>query len=130
MTTLTTQEMVDVRRHCGYGAFGSSGNVSLMYFRFFPQYNTLEYRLHNLSDEEVSVIQDNYLPNLNQLESDLFEMRAAQIVESAAVFHRNMGEADDRIANLTFHKKLLLSFLQLPPGPWFVGGSSGCRMIV
>jgi hypothetical protein len=127
---LSSQDMVDVRRHTGYGAFGSSGNVSLMYFRYFPSYNSLEYRLNNLTDEEVSVIQDNYLPKITQLENDLYTMREAMIVESAAVFHRNMDEASDRISNLTFYKKLLLSFLQLPPGPFFVGSSACVRMVV
>lgn len=127
---LTNQDMVDCRRHTGYGFFGSNGNVSLMYWRFFPQYNTLEYRLNNLQDEEVAVIQQNYLPKLNQLENDLYTMRDAMIVDEAAVFKRNKQEPEDREALLTYYKRLLLSVLQVPAGPWFVGNSTSVRMVV
>lgn len=127
---LTSENMVDVRRHTGYGFFGSTGNVSLMYYRYFPQYNTLEYRLNNLSDDEISVLQDNYLPKLNQLENDLYTMREAMIVDKAAVFTRNKDEPSDREDLLTYYKKLLLSVLQIPPGPWFIGSSACVRMIV
>ena len=127
---LTAQDMVDVRRHLGYGFFGSTGNVSLMYYRYFSQYNTLEYRLNNLADEEVAVLQQNYLPKLNQLEQDLYAMRDAMIVDTAAVFHRNMNEIADREGLLDYYKRLLLSALQVPPGPWYVGGGGSARMIV
>lgn len=127
---LTDQDMVDLRRHAGYGALGSSANRSLMYFRYWPEYQALEFRVNNLQDEEIIYLQGQLLPFLNQLEKDVYGVRANLDTDKAAVWTHNRDETIDRIDLYNYHRKLLCSFMQLPPGPFFVTNSaSGFRFI-
>lgn len=132
---LSTQNMVDARRHMGYGFYGSTGNVSLMYWRYFPEYNTLEYRLNNLATDEENVLINTYLPTLNQL-----EMQSAAAgngtssdtlsTDQAAVWTHNKNEVDDRIGLYNYYRKLLCNVMQVPPGPYFGTARSSVRMYV
>lgn len=127
---LTTQDMVDVRRHCGFGFLGADSNKSLMFFRYWPSYMTLEYRLGHLLDEEIILLQAQYLPNLNQLEIDIYGVRDNVDTKSAAVWHWNEHEASDRIDLYNYHRKMLCSFFQVEPGPFFVSSSGVMRFVV
>jgi hypothetical protein len=64
---LTDQQKTDIRRFCGYPAYGASpaGNIG---WRFYVAYGLLEYRMNNLSVAEIAVVL-NYLSTLNQLEA-------------------------------------------------------------
>jgi hypothetical protein len=137
MVVLSTQDMVDCRRHLGYGFYGAtSNNRTLMYWRYFAQYNTLEYRLANLQDEEASIVIDTYLPILNQLElqpavsgnggddDDLDTSRAA-------VWYRNPDEIGERIRLYKHYCQTLAGVLQVPMGPWSpLTGGNTIRMLV
>ena len=132
--TLSTQDKVDIRRHMGYGFLGA-GQPGLMYFRYFPHYQTMEWRMDNLQDEEITVLQDTYLPVLNQL-----EMQTAGAgdgadndtldTDRAAVWFHNKDEVTDRAALYTYYRKMLCNVMQLPPGPFFELGGSTIRMMV
>lgn len=127
---LTDQDKVDIRRHTGYGAYGS-GPRTLMFFRYYAEFATLEWRMDNLTDAELAVVQGQYLPYLNQLEQDVFNVRDNLDTKQAAVWHWNTNELSDRLDLFNFQRKLLCSFLELPPGPFFVSSSgSGVRLTV
>ena len=61
----TDQQKTDIRRFCGYPAYGASDAGSG--WRFFTAYGALEYRLNNLSGNEAAVVV-TYLATLTQLE--------------------------------------------------------------
>lgn len=122
---LTNQDLVDVRRHCGYGFLGA-GTHSLMYWRFFRFYNTLEFRMANLQDEEVSLLQDTYLPNLNALEMAPATASDNLDTSRAAVWFHNDNEVTDRMALYGTYRKMLCDVMQIPPGPFFQ--TSGCTV--
>lgn len=137
MAALSVQDMVDCRRHLGYGFYGATANnQTLMYWRYFPQYNTLTYRLSNLLDEEAAIVTDTYLPILNQLElqpavsgngGDDDDLDTAR----AAVWYRNADEIGERIRLYKHYCLTLAGVLQVPMGPWSpLNGGNTIRMLV
>ena len=131
MSAFTDQDLVDIRRHCGYGALGGQANQSLMYWRYMPMYQALEYRLANMTTDEINLVQGLYLPNLNQLEADLYNVRGTLVASKAAVYTHNDAEFSDRMEVFSFFRKQLCAFFQIGEGPFFVGsGGSTIRMSV
>ena len=63
---LTDPEKTDVRRFCGYPAYGA-GVDGFDGWRFYQVYGLLEYRMTNLSCEEESVVR-RYLAQLRGIE--------------------------------------------------------------
>jgi hypothetical protein len=131
--SFTDQDKVDIRRHMGFGALGDTqpGGSSLMFFRFFAEYTTLEYRMNNLLDPEIALVQGQYLPFLNQLEQDIYSVRSNLDTDAASVWTHNREETVDRIELYNYHRRVLCAFFQLPEGPFFVSSSgAGARFIV
>ena len=79
---LTDAQKVDIRRFCGYPAYGASpaGNIG---WRFFEAYGTLEYRMNNLSTDEIIVLL-NFLNTLYALEAAVPSASGNLDTESAA----------------------------------------------
>jgi hypothetical protein len=130
--SFTNQDFVDIRRHMGYGALGDTaeGGSSLMFYRFYPEYKTLEWRMSHLTDEEVALVQGQYLPNLNALEQDIYGVRNTLTASQAAVYTHNDHEMSDRVELFTYFRKQLCAFFQLPSGPFMVyTGASGMRFV-
>lgn len=132
--TLSTQDKVDIRRHMGYGFLGA-GQPGLNYFRYFPQYQTMEWRMDNLIDEEIQVLQDTYLPVLNQLEMQPAGAGDGSVndtldTDRAAVWYHNKDEVGDRFALYQTYRRQLCNLLQLPPGPFYDIGGGTVRMYV
>ena len=111
---LTDAERTDARRFCGYPAYGS-GQSGFQSWRFFTTYGTLEYRLSNLSDDELIV--RNYLSQLNTLEPAIVGAAQNLDTDKAAVWSRNRAEVRDRTALFISWCCRLCGFLGLPPGP-------------
>lgn len=111
---LTEQQKTDIRRFCGYPAYGSSpaGNLG---WRFYTAYGLLEYRLNNLSVSEMSVI-TNYLSTLNQLETAVPSASDNLDSDAAATWSHNRDEVKDRLDLLDEWRKRLCSFIGVPPG--------------
>src|SRR5271168_3313452 len=95
---LTDQQKTDVRRFCGYPAYGATpaGNIG---WRFFTAYGLLEYRMNNLSIAEIAVV-TNYLATLTQLEVAVPGASANLDTEQASVWTHNANELSDRLALL------------------------------
>jgi hypothetical protein len=122
----TDFEKTDIRRFCGYPAYGA-GASGFQGWRFFQAYGLLEYRLNNLSDAEEAVVR-TYLGTLRGLEVGVPQTAQAMDTDQAAVWTRNKDEMRDRLMLLDEWRRRLCAFLGVPPGPTFV--SSGITLVV
>ena len=111
---LTDQQKTDIRRFCGYSAYGASpaGNIG---WRFYTAYGLLEYRMNNLSAAELTVVA-NYLTTLNQLEVVVPLASDNLDSDAASVWTHNRNEVGDRLNLLDEWRRRLCSFLGVPPG--------------
>lgn len=125
----TDQDIVDIRRYCGYGMFGTGQN-SMQYWHFYQHYATLEWRIENLSETEMSVIADTYLPTMRQLETDIATARTNLDTDRAAVWVHNDNEISDRVSLLMWHRRELCNMLELPPGPFLGNTGNTMRVVV
>lgn len=123
-------EKTDIRRFCGYGAFGSQALPASGY-RFATAYGTLEYKLNNLMPAEEAVVRTTYLTNLAQLETDIIGssgVRTNLDTDEAAVWKHNKREYQDRKALFDGTRRELCHFLGIQPGPGL--GSGGLSFVV
>jgi hypothetical protein len=123
---LTDQQKTDVRRFCGYPAYGASpaGNIG---WRFYTAYGLLEYRMNNLSAAEIAVVL-NYLATLTLLESAVPAASENLDTEKAASWMHNPGEITDRLRLLDEWRRRLCSFFGVPPGEGLSG--NGLQWVV
>jgi len=115
LSQLTDREKIDVRRHCGFPAYGASAS-SFSSWRFFQTYGLLEYRMNNLADGEVGVVR-RYLSALDALETAIPQASGNLDTSQAAVWQHNKDEVADRMRLFDSWRARLCSFLGLPPGP-------------
>jgi len=126
--TFTDAQLVDIRRHCGYPAYGD-GSVVFPYPWVMRQYLALEYRLQHLDQSEGPVVVDTYLANLTLLENAIPATGANLDTDAAAVWTHNKDEQKDRDALFDSWRRRLCQFLGVPPGPHF-GAASGTVPVV
>jgi len=127
----TDAEKTDVRRFCGYGAFGGGQPLPASGYRFSTQYGVLEYKLNTLSSAEEAVVRTTYLANLGTLESDIIGStgtRSNLDTEQAAVWRHNKNEYRDRKALFDGTRRELCNFLGIQPGPGL--GIGGLTLVV
>ncbi len=122
----TDQQKTDIRRFCGYPAYGAApgGNMG---WRFFTAYGALEYRINNLSTTEAQVVV-NYLTTLNQLEQVVPGASDNLDSDGAASWTHNRNEVADRLRLLDSWCRRLCAFLGVPPGEGL--GSGGLSWVV
>ena len=124
----TAAQLVDIRRFCGYPAYGD-GNVVQPAPWMMKFYLVLEYKLNHMAAAEGGVVV-NYLSSLNTLESAIPAASATLNVDSAGPFKRNAYELRDRDRVFDSWRRRLCGFLGVPPGPEFGGSSGGMRLVV
>jgi hypothetical protein len=113
--SITDAQKVDVRRFCGYPAYGA-GAAGFNSWRFFQAYGTLEYRINNLAPAEVAVTLQ-YISTLATLEAAIPPASANLDTESAAAWTHNENETKDRMVLFDAWRRRLCGFLGVPPGP-------------
>ena len=111
----TDAQKADIRRFCGYPAYGA-GAAGFNSWRFFQAYGTLEYRLNNLAPAEIAVTLQ-YLSTLATLEAAIPPTSANLDTESAAAWTHNENETRDRTVLFDSWRRRLCGFLGIPPGP-------------
>jgi len=121
----TDQQKTDIRRFCGYPAYGAAPDG--MGWRFFTAYGALEYRLNNLSAAEIQVVL-NYLITLLQLEQVVPMASDNLDSDGAASWTHNRNEVADRLRLLDSWRRRLCSFLGVPPGEGL--GNGGLSWVV
>ena len=122
----TEAERTDIRRHCGYPAYGI-GASGFQGWRFHQVYGLMEFRLNHLSGSEEVVVR-RYLGTLQTLERAIPDASETLDTEIAAVWTRNKNELADRMKLFDGWRRRLCGFLGLPPGPAIPDGS--IRMVV
>jgi hypothetical protein len=115
--TFTDPQRTDIRRFCGYPAYGA-GASGFQGWRFFQAYGLLEYRLNNLSAAEEAVALQ-YVATLLNLEMAVPNAAQNLDTDQAAVWTRNRDEPRDRAALFDDWRRRLCAFLGIPPGPAF-----------
>lgn len=125
----TDAEKTDIRRFCGFQAFGSAA-VQAFGHRFSTHYGTLEFRLNNYSASEETVIRTTYLTNLAALETAIFGASANLDTDRAAVWTHNKREVADRTSLFNQVRRQLCGFIGIPPGPGLSGSGNGIELIV
>lgn len=119
MNPLTDAEKVDIRRFCGYPAYGAAP-TGMQSWRFFQVYGLLEFRLTNLSDAEIAVAR-RYLGNLTVLELAVPATSGNLDTDQASIWTRNKDELTDRIGLFDEWRRRLCGFIGVPAGPALPG---------
>lgn len=127
--SFTDAQKVDIRRYCGYPAFGGQP-VQAFGHRFYQHYGTLEFRMSNFLPEEEAVITNTYLTNLATLEAAIPATGANLDTAQAAVWTRNPDELRERERLFASWRKKLCAFIGVPPGPNFDGLSGSVELVV
>ncbi len=122
----TDAEKTDIRRFCGYPAFGAV-NAGLQSWRFFQAYGLLEFRMNNLSEAEAAVVR-RYLGTLIVLEHAVPRAGDNLDTDQAAVWARNRDELRDRAHLVDDWRRRLCGFFGVPPGPAL--NDSGIALVV
>ena len=121
----TDQQKTDIRRFCGYPAYGATPDGSG--WRFFTAYGSLEYRMNNLSVNEIAVVV-TYLATLARLEMAVVGAGDNLDSDSAASWTHNRNEVGDRVALFDGWRRRLCAFLGVPPGEAL--GQAGLILVV
>jgi hypothetical protein len=122
----TDQQKTDIRRFCGYPAYGA-GAAGNMGWRFFTAYGALEYRMNNLSPNEMAVVV-TYLATLNQLEQAVPGASENLDSDAAASWRHNSNEVADRLRLFDGWRRRLCAFMGVPPGEGL--GQGGLSLVV
>ena len=124
--TFTDSDIVDLRRFCGYGVYGTG--VVAFVERWTRIYVEMETRLITLTDNEAIIVQQ-YLTDLRALQAAIPAAGANLDTDQAAVWTHNKNEIADRRNLYRVWRLELCGFLGIPPGPHLRGGS-GPRLVV
>src|SRR5262249_8951747 len=111
----TDAEKADLRRFCGYPAYGTAA-VNMQSWRFFQVYGLLEFRMNNLSDAEAAIVR-RYLGTLTVLELAIPRSGENLDTDEASVWTRNRDELRDRTRLFDDWRRHLCGFFGVPPGP-------------
>ncbi|HBK05768.1 MAG TPA: hypothetical protein DDZ81_07860 [Acetobacteraceae bacterium] len=122
MNPLSDAEKVDIRRLCGYPAYGAAP-TGMQSWRYFQVYGLLEFRLNNLGDAEL-VIARRYIGTLNALEVAIPATSDGLDTDQASVWTRNKDELADRIKLFDEWRRRLCGFLGVAAGPGLSSGSA------
>lgn len=124
----TDAQKVDIRRYCGFPAFGGQP-VQAFGHRFFQWYGTLEFRMNNLQAAEEAVV-TTMLGTLNTLEAAIPAAGSNLDTAQAAVWIHNKNEVRDRERLYRSWRQNLCDFFGIPPGPNMSGGGSSVELVV
>jgi hypothetical protein len=122
----TDAEKTDIRRFCGYPAYGAAPD-GMQTWRFYQAYGLLEFRMNNLSDAEFAVVR-RYLGTLTVLEHAVPHSGNNLDTDQAAVWTRNRDELRDRTSLFDDWRRRLCGFFGIPTGPAIADG--GISLVV
>ena len=114
--TFTDQQLVDIRRFCGFPALGD-GNVVFPFPWIMKRYLALEYRLTHLGTSEGTTLVQTYLTPLYAMESDLDAIYTNLDTASAGPWQHNANEQRDKVRLFNYWRRRLCTFLDVLPGP-------------
>ena len=115
MNPLTDAEKVDIRRFCGYPAYGAAP-TGMQSWRYFQVFGMLEFRVTNLSASEIGIAR-RYLNTLTALELAVPSASDNLDTDQASMWTRNKDELIDRIHLFDEWRRRLCGFLGVAVGP-------------
>lgn len=115
-------EKADIRRFCGYPAYGGTPS-GFQSWRYFQAYGLLEFRLNNLAPAESQTVR-YYISILYGLESAVPGASGNLDTDQAAVWKHNKDEVRDRAELFDNWRRRLCGFLGIPPGPDLASGNT------
>jgi hypothetical protein len=122
LTALSDAERVDIRRFCGYPAYGAA-LAGMQSWRYFQVFGLLEFRLNNLSPSEIAIAR-RYLGTLVTLELAVPAASDNLDTDQASMWTRNKDELTDRIRLLDGWRRRLCGFLGVATGPALSSGTA------
>ena len=120
--SFTDAEKTNIRKHCGYSAYGNSA-TAFMGHRFFTSYGTMEFVMNNISPSEEAQVRV-YVTALDGLETAILAAGVNMGTAAAAVWTRNAREMQDRENLYGAWRVKLCNFMGIPAGPGVGGGAS------
>ncbi len=84
-------------------------------------------RLNSMSASEESVLINTYLTKLALLETAITDASDNLDTDVAAIWTHNKNEVSDRMNLFNKWRRLMCSFIGIPPGPWL--GNGGTRVV-
>jgi hypothetical protein len=132
---LSDDEKVNIRRFCGYPAYGA-GNSGFQGWRFFQAYGLLEYRLGvnqssgvpNMSPSELALLRQ-FLQTLYTLEAAIPSSGSNLDTDSAALWIHNKNELLDRLSLYNIWRRELCGVLGVPCGPALQPSGNSVRCV-
>ena len=124
---LSDSEKTDVRRFCGYPAYGG-GATDDPFYRYSVNYIQLESHMVALSSAELIVCRSK-LADLQTLDAAIVASGANLDTAQAAVWVHNKNELADRTRLYIERRRDLCGFLGVPPGP-ALSGNGGLRVVI
>jgi hypothetical protein len=121
LSPLSDAEKVDIRRFCGYPAYGAAP-TGMQGWRYFQSYGLLEFRLTNLSEAEIAIVR-RYLGTLATLERAVTNASDNLDTDRASMWTRNKDELADRIRLLDEWRRRLCGFVGIETGPALSSGT-------
>lgn len=122
MSALSDAEKVDIRRLCGYPAYGAAP-TGMQTWRYFQVYGVLEFRMNNLGEAELAIAR-RYIGTLTALEVAIPATSDGLDTDQASVWTRNKDELADRTKLFDGWRRRLCGFLGVPPGPALPSGAA------
>jgi hypothetical protein len=122
LNSFTDAEKVDIRRFCGYPAYGASA-AGMQSWRYFQAYGLLEFRLTNLSASEI-LIARRYLGTLTTMETAVPAAADNLDTDQASMWTRNRDELPNRLRLLDEWRRRLCGFLGIAAGPALSSGTT------
>ncbi len=125
----TDAQKVDIRRFCGFEAYGT-GTVVFPEPFIMRRYLALEYRMNTVTQNENTVVTTIILPNLYTLELAIPNASSNLATDAAGPWVHNKNEVKDRVALFNWWRNYLCDFMGVPNGPGLASSGSTRRMVV
>ena len=119
----TDAERTDIRRFCGYPAYGGSNTATG--WQYFQHYGALEYRMSNMSPAERQVAR-MLLGTLATFETDLASSSANLDTSVAASWRHNPNEVVDRFRLMSAWGRRLAAHFGVP----FLGDARASNIVI
>lgn len=115
---MTEAQKDEVRRHAGFPVFGFGVGTTPPTFgyRYLEWYLILEYRMNNLSQNQVNLLMNVYVSACNVALNAIIGSSNNLDTDRAAVWYHNKNEVKDRFELYKLQCQLLIEFIGAP-GP-------------
>jgi len=112
----TDDEKVKIRFYCGFPAYGVAP-LANFWMRSTWVNGQVEFVMRALAPDEEDKVRNQFLPQLIQLETDIYNVRLNIDTAQAAVWYRNANELKERVSLYTFWRQELCRFIGSYYGP-------------